>query len=200
MSFLERVTGILTSPTPTFRSMLEAKVGLIEPIIIVFLASLSSGIATVLVIRRPAIPVPPGMSMPAFDPAISIASSIVGGILIWLIGGLFLYAIARLLGGQGTFEQTLLVIGYAEVPAIYSIILGIMGWATSPIVYWMFSLLLSIWTFVLSVLGLREAHRFSTLRALAVFLIPIIAIGIIIAAVIVILLTLIAPWIIPVVP
>lgn len=156
MTFLERISGMLTKPVPTFRLMLEAKVELIEPLMIVFLASLSGGVASLL--TTPSMLTVEEIPFFRFDPAVSMASSIVSGILLWLVGGLFLYGVARLLEGRGTIKQTLLVLGYTETPIIYSIVFGVIGWATSPIVYWMFLTFLLIWASILSVMGVRHTN------------------------------------------
>jgi len=163
---------------------------------IVLMASLSNGIATALS-RMPiygfSSVYQPFLKL-LFSPAFIAIASIIWGIISWIVGGIVLFASSKLLKGIGSLDQTLLVVGYSEAPLIYSIIPGLIGkLINSSLLYPLVSMILSIWSSVLIVLGIRETHKFSTLRTIAAILLPIIITFIVILVLVFILLITLLP-------
>lgn len=197
--FLSNLIGVIVKPVHTFRSMLEAP-RLIEALAVVLLAAFSSGIATSLMFLRPrgllssydlAIQVE---LLFLFSPGLIVVMSVISGVFSWIFFGAIFHALSRVLGGKGGFEQTLLVAGFSQAPLIYSIFLGVLGWAIAsdqPII--LSSFILTIWLLILLILGLREAHKFSALRAFAAIFITVILITVVIVAIVIALITILIP-------
>ncbi len=104
--------------------------------------------------------------------------------LLWMgfgLAGLFFLAAvlqltADLLGGRGTGRGLLAALALAQTPALLTAPVAALGLVPSP--SWLGAALraaLGLWTVVLEVLAVREAHRLSTGRALAVMLLPVVA-------------------------
>lgn len=199
LSILYDLIGVIVKPVPTFRSILEAP-RLIEALLVVLIASLCSSLAASL--RPPMFPqLPPSpASTPIqafqflFSPAFIVPMGIASGVFSWIITGAVFHASSRVLGGKGNFEQTLLIAGFSQTPLIYSIFFGVLSWAVgSTLPTLLSSFFLGIWTLILLVLGIREAHKFSTLRALAAIFLPIIVIAVVIIVIVVALLLILIP-------
>ncbi len=170
--------------------MLEARIGLAEAAAVVLLASISSGIAYSAVLMIPtevqAVPVEVAEMAKAFrSPPFVLTTSVVSGIVGWLLVGCIFHLSSKALGGRASLEQTLFATGYAQAPGTFLLAFGLLAWVTaSPVVHSGFSLLISLWIVALLVLGLREAHGFSTGRAFAAIVIPAaVLIAIVIAAI-----------------
>ena len=96
--------------------------------------------------------------------------TIVGAILSYFIGGLWVHLWVYIFGGRKGISQTLKAYGYGSTPTL------VLGWI--PII----SIIFSIWTLILFTLGIRELHEISTGKAVAAVLIAIlIPIAIIVA-------------------
>ncbi|KPV65100.1 MAG: Yip1 domain protein [Candidatus Bathyarchaeota archaeon BA1] len=200
LGILDNLMGVIVKPVPTFRSMLEAP-RLIEALLVVLIASFCSGLAALL---SPLLVFPRLLPSPAltptqafqflFSPAFLIPLSIISGAFSWIIISAVFHASSRVLGGKGNFEQTLLIAGFSQAPLIYSIFFGVLSWAVgSTLPTLLSSFLLGIWSLILLVLGIREAHKFSTLRALAAIFLPIIVIAVVIIVIVVALVLILIP-------
>jgi hypothetical protein len=84
------------------------------------------------------------------------------------IGSAILLAIAKLLGGEGTFDQQSYLLAAASAPM--SIVSGIL--APLPLVGPVLSLLASLYYLWLSVLALQAAHRYTPGRAVVTVFAP----------------------------
>jgi len=90
-------------------------------------------------------------------------------IIGWLIGSLIYYVIAMVLGGKGNFTtQSYLIALYAAPLSIVTAVIGMI-----PIIG-MLNILVSLYGLYLLTLALKEAHKFTTMKAVLVWLIPVI--------------------------
>ncbi len=110
----------------------------------------------------------------------------VQGIGILLIGSLFLtpfalvmlfiwtgilHVIAKILGGKGTYNGSFLVVGYST---------ALMPFSALPII----GMIIALYNFYIEIVGFRKMHQYSTGRAVATILLPVVLlIGLIIAGI-----------------
>jgi len=101
---------------------------------------------------------------------------IIGGIIGGLIAAGIMWIIAKILGGVGSYGAQLHM---TSAPLAFILVLsGILSFI--PIVGSIIALLLMIYYLYPLTIALREAHKFSTLKAVACWLLPIIIVGIIV--------------------
>lgn len=112
----------------------------------------------------------------------------IGAVIGFAINSAILLAVAKALGGEGTFGQQSYVLAAANAPM--SIILAFV--APLPAVGPILGLLVSIFYLWLSALALQAAHRYTAGRALVTLLAPV-AILIAVACCTIALLTLMGP-------
>lgn len=165
LPFIETFIGMLTSPKETIKKSSPASLGdsIIYFLIVIFIYSvLSAAIALLLGPRHP---------MPLLTPVADVAAAVVfliglviGGTIALLIIGLILHICLKIVGGSGNFTATVRAFALAETPA------GAIGWI--PVL----GLLAGIWGFILLVMGAKEYHQISTLRAVIAIILPIIVI------------------------
>ncbi|MEK6954109.1 MAG: YIP1 family protein [Candidatus Micrarchaeota archaeon] len=98
-------------------------------------------------------------------------STLIGGIIGSFIGVGVLYLVAMLLGGKGSFEDMYYLLSIFAAPIT---ILGII-----PFV----GFLASLYGLYLLTLAIMEVHGFDTLKAVLVWLIPAIVVGVLVAVV-----------------
>ncbi|MFH1750860.1 MAG: YIP1 family protein [Candidatus Micrarchaeota archaeon] len=99
------------------------------------------------------------------DPVVAISSligTVVIGIILSIIGVGILYLIAMLLGGKGTFTQQYYLMSIFSVPIVVLSLIPIVG------------ILVSLYGLYLLTLALKEVHAFDTMKAVLVWLIPVI--------------------------
>ena len=115
-------------------------------------------------------------------PFIGIASVTISTFFTWIIGKIF--------GGKGSFEDIFKVTSLTSVPTIAIAPFLIVWMANSPltffdtglepdfktlislIVFWLVTLVTGIWAFVINVVGVAVAHRFSNWKAFFTIIIP----------------------------
>ena len=98
------------------------------------------------------------------------------GIIGWLINSGIFYVISLLLGGKGnyTLQSYLIALYSAPIMVITYLFIAI------PILGWVILFLISIYSLYLLTLALKETHKFSTGRAVLVWLLPIIIVVVLI--------------------
>ncbi|WP_238472676.1 YIP1 family protein [Desulforamulus profundi] len=91
-----------------------------------------------------------------------------------------LHLLADFYGGRGEARTVFVVYGLAGLPEVFLIPIGVLTTLISPSaaagVNTLGSLIVLIWGVILLTIGLREAHRLSTGRALAVIFTPVLAV------------------------
>jgi len=102
----------------------------------------------------------------------------IAAVIGWLIQSGIIHVISLLLGGkEGTFTLQSYLIAIYSAPIM--IISYVLSWI--PFIGWTIAILLAIYSLYLLTLLLKEVHKFSTGRAVLVWLIPIIIMLIILA-------------------
>jgi hypothetical protein len=101
---------------------------------------------------------------------VSLIVLVIYNILAWLIGGTFIWAILRVLGGRASLGEHLGAVSYPMSAAL--ILNGLIGWI--PIVS-LFGFIFSLWFLCATVVILKEIHEVDWARAImAAVVVPII--------------------------
>lgn len=114
---------------------------------------------------------------------VSIGSGI-GQLLIFFVLVLCIHAAARILGGTGSLSGVISGLGMAMTPALLAAPIYVLSAVTGLSALSMLSVpLLTLWSFVLDVLAVREVHQLTTGRAffsilMAVFILLLVGLGI----------------------
>ena len=69
--------------------------------------------------------------------------------------------------------------GYSQLPLILGGIAAILTGSVAPLLASLSMFIFAVWSFIVLVVGVREANQFSTLRALASVLIPVVVLVVI---------------------
>ena len=99
----------------------------------------------------------------------------------WFIFSAILYVIAKLLKGQGTFDTHMYFIALLYSPIV--IIQGVLS--IIPIVGAALGVLVSLYGLYLLTIAIKQAHKVSTEKAVLIWLIPVIVIALILAAMVI---------------
>lgn len=196
---LETAVGVLIAPVATMRGLVsEPRVG--WAVILTVVLALISAVETAGVAGSQA-PVAFGPDGPPGPPQQLRWVMLVGGAIFLPLIGLgvlavwsaILHGVARLLGGVGRYGTVFTTVGFANTPQVFTV-LGTLATVTlglpGQVLSWLLGLGLFLWTAVLSVIAVRESHRLSTGKAVAVYLIPIgvvIGLGILLAVLVIVL-------------
>jgi hypothetical protein len=184
---LENISGTLFSPAASFRRMLEERTSVTIAAIIVLIACICSGVGSILTqsvfmsmfAEFPGFgPAAPGFEVVMLSPAASIILSVVSGFIGWVVIAGILHVVAKMLGGKGAFTEMLVLMGFAMLPNIFQAPIGLVvilsgGFAGAFIAMGLGGILM-IWILILYVLAIREAHKFSTGRAIATLVLPVV--------------------------
>jgi hypothetical protein len=166
---LDTFIGVLARPTSTIRSVCQQR-----PIgwaIIVYLAV--SLITTVAWVE-------PGMLEKLGLPALGMPAILVGGLIYNFVSLVIFTAIyhvvASVLGGRGRYWGVFCGSAFAALPAIFVAPLAVIG--LLPIVGALLSGLgtlgVVVWSFVLTILAVRENYLVSTGRAILIVFLPLV--------------------------
>ncbi|MCK4492008.1 MAG: YIP1 family protein [Candidatus Altiarchaeales archaeon] len=172
LNFPKKLKGILFSPRTTFRELsgdspLETLTYyLILLLFVPVFFALLGALVYYLIIPHFLGGVFPSFSYPIGYEVlvvIAIVFFIVGGLLLAFIDSIVLHISVRVVAGGGkSFRYTLQAVMYAYTPFV------LFWWV--PLV----NVFTPLWTFVLVFLALREFHAISTMRAIAVVMLPVI--------------------------
>ncbi|MGB2728567.1 MAG: Yip1 family protein [Halobacteriota archaeon] len=175
---LENIFGTLFSPASTFRRMLEERTTVTIAAIIVLIAGICSGAGNILMQNAvmSLFAEFPGFEVVQLSPAASIILSVVIGFIGWVVIAGILHVVAKILGGKGVFTEMLVLMGFAALPNVFQAPIGLVvilyGGLTGAFIALGLSGILAIWILILNVLAIREAHKFSTGRAIATLVLP----------------------------
>ena len=122
-----------------------------------------------------------GVALPARMPRIGVVGlivlpvfNVIAAVLLTTFGTGVLWVIAKLLGGKGSFAQQYYLSALYLAPfAVINLLTNIFG-IFSPLLALLVNLLTFIYGLYLLTLVLKEAHEFSTLRAVAAWLILVV--------------------------
>ena len=175
---LENIFGTLFSPASTFGRMLEERTSVTIAAIVVLIACICSGAGSILTQSAfmSLFAEFPGFEEMVFSPIASMTMSVVVGFIGWVvIAGIF-HVVAKILGGKGAFTEMLVLMGFAMLPNIFQAPIGLIaifsGGLTGALIAIGLGGILAIWILILDVLAIREAHKFSTGRAIATLVLP----------------------------
>jgi len=190
---LEAISGTLFTPASTFRRLLEERTSLTIAAIIVLIACICNGVGTLLTESTVMSlftefsgfePVAPDFDAMMISPITSMTSSVVGGFISWVFFAGICHIVAKLLGGKGTFTEMLVLMGFASLPNIFQAPIGLIamlsGGLTGAFIAIVMGSFLAIWVLILDVLAIRETQKFSTGRAIATFVLPIVVLAVLV--------------------
>ncbi|MGB7533109.1 MAG: Yip1 family protein [Halobacteriota archaeon] len=182
---LENIFGTLFSPASTFRRMSEERTSVTIAAIVVLIACICSGAGSILTqsafmslfAEFPGFePASPGFEEMMFSPIASMTISVVFGFILWVVIAGILHVVAKILGGKGAFTEMLVLMGFAMLPNIFQAPIGLIAFLSGGLTGAFIAIglggVLAIWVLILDVLAIREAHKFSTGRAIATLVLP----------------------------
>ena len=111
---------------------------------------------------------------------ISVVSlDVLKGIAVWIIWGIGIYLISKVLEGGGSLEDTLVVVGYSTITSVL-IVAGGMIMLIKPflglIAVLVLYIIAKIWQICIITLGVAEVHGLSLGKAFLAVVLPIIAV------------------------
>lgn len=193
--FLETAVGVLTSPVGTLRGLTsEPRPG--WAVLLTIAIALLSAVETAGVAGSGS-PSPFGSEAAPGPPEQLRWVMLVGGAIflplvalgVLAVWSAILHGIARLLGGVGRYGTVFTTVGFAQAPQVFTVLgalLAVTVGLVGQVVSWLLGVALFVWSAVLSVIAVRESHRLSTGKAIAVYLIPI-AVAVALAIVLIVL-------------
>jgi hypothetical protein len=132
-----------------------------------------------------------GALPPLFNPRSILIFTVAGApvfslITLFITAGI-LHLVALLLKGEGDYPGLVSTVGFASFPMIIATPFGLLDFVTGfgTSIYSLISLPFTLWTVVLTVIGIRENYRFSTARAIWTFVIPILVVFLLVALLVV---------------
>ena len=165
--FLEKLYDVLFHPVAAMRKIAaEAKIG-------------QAAAAFFLSVLIPAWAMYFGLKSAAITAwgNIFILLEVVGSLLIWWFSAAFFHLIAELLGGQGKAKGLLSCMGFGYIPRIFIVpfwvMASLMPEGARTIFLGLSMLLVSVWTLVLQVIAIREAHQLTNAKSIIVLLSPV---------------------------
>ncbi|NOZ81695.1 MAG: YIP1 family protein [Candidatus Micrarchaeota archaeon] len=176
MNFLEKLKGVLLSPTAFFESVRDEVGSEALKYYVVFLTVgiIFFGISAYFF----------GSTFPlAVNPVLLPVLMWVGLFVGLFIGAAIVHLFARLFGGKGDYSQTYKALAYGLTPNILLLAVNNVFQLVSP--------LIGLWSLILQVIGLAKLHEVSYLRALAMLIVPGIVIGLILSVIVSIIFSLI---------
>ena len=195
---LENIFGTLFSPASTFRRMSEERTAVTTAAIVVLIACICSGAGGLLTQSAfmSLFAELPGFEEMTFSPIASMTISVVVGFILWVVITGILHVVAKILGGTGAFTEMLVLMGFAMLPNIFQAPIGLIalfyGGLTGAFIAIGLGGILAIWVLILDVLAIREAHKFSTGRAIATLVLPFVVLMVLVFVLIIVAIFLIS--------
>ena len=195
---LENIFGTLFSPASTFKRMSEERTSVTIAAIVVLIACICSGAGSILTQSAfmSMFAEFPGFEEMMFSPIASMTMSVVVGFIGWVVIAGILHVVAKVLGGKGAFTEMLVLMGFAMLPNIFQAPIGLIaifsGGLTGAFIAIGLGGILAIWVLILYVLAIREAHKFSTGRAIATLVLPFVVLMVLVFVLIIVAIFLIS--------
>jgi len=190
MWFVEKMKGFLLSPAATFRAVRGEALGdaLVYFLVLLVFGALMAAASTSLFVFFMKHFSPPVMEQQSAGVSTAILggfvfmgmfiSSLIVGILLIFITGLWLHLWVYVFGGRHGVSQTLKACMYAATPSL------LFGWI--PFI----GIVFAFWAFILQIIGVRELHEISTGMAVAAVLVSLVVAAVLAVALILTLLPL----------
>ncbi len=187
---VEDLIDVMKSPGEAFRRILTSEEGLALPLAIVLVNGMLSGISSYYQrlhameqMKQMFGDAQPGtlpfMQEPSF--AGEVLRSLILAPMGWVIISALILVMAKILGGRAGAKGLLAVNGYAQVPLIIGGALGIVANVAMPSLAMLPAFLFGLWSLAVLIIGVREANEFSTLRAVASVLVPVVVLVVVFA-------------------
>jgi len=106
----------------------------------------------------------------------SLIGAALNGLVIWLVWSFIILVLGRLLGGTADLGEVLRTLAFAHTPGVLYL------FAYVPLVGGLASFAAWIWTFIATVVAVREAMDFDTGKAVLTVLLPTIILFILVGA------------------
>ena len=170
MEYLELIKGFVLSPAETFRKVRDTDYSdtlvyflilvlintvLSVPVMLITLSSMWTVFGSIF----------PGSgfgTLTGFGIIMVAFMMIIAAVVFLFVGAAWLHLWVYPVGGRNGYRETLKAIAFGGTPAL------LLGWIP------LFGILAWIWSFVLSILGVRELHGISTGRALGAVILAVI--------------------------
>ena len=198
MNFVERITGTITDPRNTMKSIAEVPM-IEEGVVIVGIYAVLSAISAYIQSSKFIYIMEGFENMAAFQESMaifSIVTAILGPFIFWLIGTGIIHLISMALGGEGKFyPQMMTVSGYSTIPLLFSGVLGIALFsvmepmnitisATNPMANEIYSnpyiiastaagIMTQIWAAIIFVFGVQSSHKLTVKKSAIAVGIPL---------------------------
>ncbi len=169
------IYGILFSPVDTMKRFAEKpQIGIALAVFLV--ASTVSALAS-----------SPALAQIGISYAgLGVVATVAIGILFLLLGTAAIHLAAEILGGHGRATTLLSLLALASLPEVFAAPLLMFG-RVLPLANGVGSLVVSIWVLVLNIIGIKTAYSLSTGRAIAAWILPGIAMMIVLILFIIII-------------
>lgn len=135
MNFIERVTGLITSPDKTMGDIAKEP-RIEEAAVIVAIYAVFAAISAYLTSSHIKY-VYTDSTVPSMTGIITIITVVMGLIMpfiLWVIITAVLYLFSMVFGGEGKFMNVLSAIGYSTLPKIFAIIVSILLLTQAPVI------------------------------------------------------------------
>lgn len=177
--FLETLYDVLFNPVAAMRHIAEEKA--IGQALAAFLLSvLLPAVTGYLVLKTT------GMAKML---NVMLLAHTLGSLMVWFIGAAVIHLIAECFGGRGTALGLLAAMGFAHVPRILAVPLGMLALAVpgggTAVLLAVTVLIVVGWTLFLNVAAIKGAHGFGGAKAVLVLLTPFLALGAAIVAMVI---------------
>lgn len=196
---IEYAINILKSPSSTFRKILDSKEGLKFPFLIVLVSGIIAGVNSYYyklsaIAHMKATYAKMGLDISTLghlmhEPNLinQIARMIVLTLLSWILIGFIIFIFSRLFKGKSSFKGILTVTGYVQVVSIIGGIVSVVIFIglNQLLLDGIIQFIIGIWALVILIIGVREANKFSTLRALGAVILPFIIFVVIIVGLVI---------------
>ncbi|MDP8959173.1 MAG: YIP1 family protein [Actinomycetota bacterium] len=198
---LESALGVITRPVVTLHRLSQERrlawaVGLTVILSLLSALAITAQFGSAPMGFRPG---PPPMPLAQLRPVLLVAAAILGpvfGLLLLAINAALVHGTSLLLRGRGSYAGLFVGLAFAGVPSFFNIPFQLLplaferaGGAISLLV----SLAVGIWVLVLDVIAIRQNYGFSTGRAVAALLIPVlVVIGLLVALIVLVFVLVVA--------
>lgn len=179
-SFLEIVYGVLFEPVKTMKRTAENP-PLATALVIVTILSLLGTIMGLLTFSRvisQSLGTEGGLPAAGSLVPVAVFAGLVMSYIKWFSGSAVLHLTADLLGGRGGARGVFAAVGLAGLPNILLIPFQFLGYRYGlenlavNLLLLLAGLAIWVWSSIIIIIGIREAHLFSTGRSVLVFVIP----------------------------
>ncbi len=204
MNLTDRIIGMITNPAETIKDISEHPY-IEEAVLIVGITAVFSAISAYLLQSRiiydfSDIDTTGLEAIQLITTVMPIVMALIGVLIMWVIATGIVHLVSVALGGEGQFTQMLVVYGYAYIPIMISVVIGMvmmnfiepititisstgtpdssMGQLTSNPLYQMSiasSYLLKLWSIGLVFMGVKQIHGLDTNKALIAVALPLLS-------------------------